>query len=200
MPAGEPTAIHGRWVKGPGAGFFAVLQARLGELPIVAENLGVITREVEAIRRKFGFPGMSILQFAFGNDPQAPSFRPHNYPRELVAYTGTHDNDTTLGWWTSSGTEDSTRRPEDVRQERDFAKAYLGLYDEPIHWSFIRAVMASVADTVLIPLQDVLGLGSEARMNLPGRPNGNWRWRFTAGALTPELAARLKRLTALYDR
>ncbi|MBI1738404.1 MAG: 4-alpha-glucanotransferase, partial [Acidobacteria bacterium] len=188
------------WVKGPGADLFSALRAALGDLPIVAENLGVITPEVEALRKQFGFPGMSVLQFAFGKDPQAPSFRPHNYPRELVAYTGTHDNDTTLGWWTGSGAGDSTRTKEDVREEREFARAYLRFEDEPIHWVFIRTVMASVADTVLIPVQDVLGLGSEARMNLPGRLGGNWKWRTKAGMLTPQLAAQLKQLTMLYDR
>ena len=109
VPAGETTAQNGRWVKGPGAALFEALEEAFGELPIVAENLGVITPEVEAMRTQFGFPGMAILQFAFGNDPQAPDFRPHNYPRDLVAYTGTHDNDTTVGWWTSAGAGDSTR-------------------------------------------------------------------------------------------
>ena len=112
IPAAELTAIRGRWVPGPGASLFEKLQASLGELPIVAENLGVITPEVEAIRERFGYPGMSILQFAFGRDPQGPSFQPHNYSRNLVAYTGTHDNDTTVGWFTSRDTDDSTRTYE----------------------------------------------------------------------------------------
>lgn len=200
IPAGEPTAINGRWVKGPGAELFRVLQAELGELPIVAENLGVITPEVEAIRRQFHFPGMSLLQFAFGNDPQGPSFRPHNYERELVAYTGGHDNDTTLGWWNSSGASDSTRTPEDVRREHAFARAYLGFEKEPINWVLIRAVLASVADVAVIPLQDVLGLGSEARMNLPGTVGGNWKWRYRPEALTADLRDRLRQLSAMYDR
>ena len=200
IPAGERTAINGRWVKGPGAELFSVLQRELGELPIVAENLGVITPEVEAIRHQFGFPGMSILQFAFGNDPQGPSFRPHNYVRDLVAYTGTHDNDTTVGWWTSQGAKDSTRTPEDVVKEHAFARAYLGFTDEPIHWVMIRAVLASIADTAVIPLQDLLGLGSAARMNLPGTPSGNWRWRCKKDALTAELAQRLLKLVTIYDR
>ena len=200
IPASATTAVRGRWAPGPGAEFFQTLQAALGDLPIVAENLGVITPAVEAIRKQFGFPGMSLLQFAFGNDPQGPSFRPHNYEHDLVAYTGGHDNDTTVGWWTSSGTQDSTRTPEDVRKERAFAKAYLGFQDEPVHWVFIRAVMASVADTAIIPLQDVLGLGSEARMNLPGTPNGNWKWRCTPNALTEEVARRLKDFVRIYDR
>jgi 4-alpha-glucanotransferase len=170
-------------------------------LPIVAETLGVITPAVEAIRERFGFPGMAILQFAFGTDPQGPSFRPHNYARNLVAYTGTHDNDTTLGWWTSTGAGDSTRSARDVEEERDFCRRYLGVSGElEIHWALIRAVLASPADTALMPLQDVLGLGSEARMNVPGRPAGNWRWRFRAGALTPEVQGRLLELVRLYDR
>jgi 4-alpha-glucanotransferase len=200
VPATEKTAMHGQWVKGPGADLFSKLQAVLGELPIIAENLGVITPEVEAIRHQFGFPGMAILQFAFGNDPQGPSFRPHNYVRDLVAYTGTHDNDTTVGWWNSTGTQDSTRTPEDVVKEHGFARSYLGFTDEPIHWVLIRAVLASVANTAVIPLQDVLGLGSPARMNLPGTSSGNWRWRVRPGALTPEIAARLREMNSVYDR
>src|SRR5579864_2577984 len=117
---GNETAANGRWVKGPGGELFSVLRKALGDLPIIAENLGVITLEVEAIRHEFGFPGMTILQFAFGNDPQASSFRPHNYPHEVVAYTGTHDCDTTVGWWTSEGRGESTRSVEDIRREREF--------------------------------------------------------------------------------
>jgi 4-alpha-glucanotransferase len=200
VPAGSPTAANGRWVKGPGAELFRVVQSALGELPIVAENLGVITPEVEAIRHEFGFPGMSLLQFAFGNDPQGPSFRPHNYERALVAYTGSHDNDTTVGWWTSSGANDSIRTPEDVRKERRFARAYLRFDNEPVNWVFVQSVLASVADTAIIPLQDVLGLGSEARMNLPGTISGNWRWRYRPEALTPELSERLKMMNSMYDR
>jgi 4-alpha-glucanotransferase len=193
--------LHGRWVKAPGDAVLSALQNEFGELPIVAENLGVITPSVEALRQKFGLPGMSILQFAFGNDPQGPSFRPHNYIRNLVAYTGSHDNDTAVGWWASKALTDSTRSAEDIRKERDFARAYLNFQlDSEIHWSMIRAVQASIADTVIVPMQDVLGLGSEARMNLPGTTNGNWRWRYRPGALTPELSARLRALAVLYDR
>jgi 4-alpha-glucanotransferase len=200
VQATERTAMNGRWIKGPGAELFSTLQQELGELPIIAENLGVITAEVEQIRHQFGFPGMAILQFAFGNDPQGPSFRPHNYFRNLVAYTGTHDNDTILGWWNSQGTVDSIRTPEDVVKEHEFARTYLGCSDEPINWSMIRAVLASVANTAIIPLQDVLGLGTEARMNLPGTSRGNWRWRFQAGALSSELAERIRELNEAYDR
>ena len=200
VPAREKTAVNGRWVKGPGSELFAALREALGELPIIAENLGVITPEVEAIRHEFGFPGMSILQFAFGSDPQAPTFRPHNYPREVAAYTGTHDNDTTVGWWRSSGAGDSTRTEDEVLREREFTKAYLNTDGVEIHWAFIRALLASVADTAIVPLQDVLGLGNEARMNLPASSEGNWRWRYRRDALTPEHRDRLKQLTLLYDR
>ncbi len=200
VPASEATAVNGRWVKGPGAALFRVAREKLGELPFVAENLGVITPEVEAIREEFGFPGMAVLQFAFGTDPQAPTFRPHNFPREVVAYTGTHDNDTTVGWWASKGSGDSTRSEEDIQRERDFALRYLNADGHEIHWAFIRTLEASVADTVLIPMQDVLGLGNEARMNQPATMGGNWRWRYRPGALQPELAQRLRELTGLYER
>jgi len=200
VPAGASTAESGKWVKGPGAEFFHTIKAELKILPFVAENLGVITPEVEAMRKEFGFPGMSLLQFAFGNDPQGPSFRPHNYSRELVAYTGGHDNDTTVGWWTSSGIGESTRTAEDIRKEREFTRAYLAFENEPVNWVFIRTLLASVADIAIVPLQDVLGLGSEARMNLPGTVSGNWKWRYKAGALTKDFSERLKRFTLLYDR
>jgi 4-alpha-glucanotransferase len=199
IPAGETTAMNGRWVKGPGRDLFAVLREKLGDLPVIAENLGVITPEVEAIRHEFGLPGMAILQFAFGNDPQAPSFKPHNYLRQLVAYTGTHDNDTVVGWWTSAG-GDSTRTPEDVAKEHAYARAYLGFKDEPINWVLIRGIMASVANTAITQMQDVLGLGSEARMNLPGKASGYWKWRMKPGAANAEIAARLKEMADLYDR
>jgi 4-alpha-glucanotransferase len=200
VPAGEETAVNGRWVKGPGAALFEALEKALGKLPLVAENLGVITPEVEALRARFGFPGMAILQFAFGTDPQAGTFIPHNLDRNLAAYTGTHDNDTTVGWWTSVGAGDSTRSPDDVQKERDFALRYLDARDTPIHWAFIRALEASVAEIAVVPLQDVLGLGSEARMNVPARAAGNWRWRYAAGDLTGEHAGRLRELAELFGR
>jgi 4-alpha-glucanotransferase len=199
VDAQEATAIDGRWVKGPGRELFVALQKHLGELPVIAENLGVITPEVEAIRHEFHLPGMAILQFAFGKDPQAPTFKPHNYVRELVAYTGTHDNDTVVGWWNSAG-GDSTRTPEDVEKEHAYARAYLGCKDEPINWVLIRGIMASVANTAIAPMQDVLGLGSEARMNLPGKASGYWKWRMKMGAATNDIAVRLKDLARLYDR
>jgi len=199
-PAAESTAEHGRWVKGPGPALFEAARREFGELPLVAENLGVITPEVEAMRGKFDLPGMSILQFAFGDDPQAHTFRPHNYPRNIVAYTGTHDCDTTAGWWTSTGHGESTRTPESIAREREFTRRYLHTRGDEIHWDFIRALQASVADTVLMPLQDVLGLGSDARMNQPATLGGNWRWRYREEMLTPPMAARLKELARTYDR
>jgi 4-alpha-glucanotransferase len=201
IPGSESTAINGRWVKGPGEDFLRALRNAFGELPVVAENLGVITPAVEKLRKDFGLPGMSVLQFAFGNDPQGPSFRPHNYDHDLVAYTGGHDNDTTVGWWESSGASDSTRTSDDVRKEHDFATAYLDLKaDSEINWVLIRGVLASVADVAMVPLQDVLGLGNSARMNLPGTVSGNWRWRYRSGALSARLSDRLRLLANLYDR
>jgi 4-alpha-glucanotransferase len=188
------TAVDGRWVKGPGAAFFEALRKALGELPIVAEDLGVITPEVTALRDEFGFPGMAILQFAFGTDAQANDFLPHNYPRNKFVYTGTHDNDTVVGWWTA-GVGDSTRTAAEVEQEHERALAYCGGDGSEIYWDFLRALFVSVADTAVVPLQDVLGLGAEARMNVPGRPHGNWGWRFSSSALTPQLRRRLRLVT-----
>lgn len=200
VPGADTTAVNGRWVKGPGAALFTAITSALGPLPIVAENLGVITPAVEALREQFGYPGMSILQFAFGSDGQANNFQPHTYPRERVVYTGTHDNDTTVGWWNSSGGADSTRSADDVALEKDFAMRYLGTDGVEINWTLMRAALASVASTVLIPLQDVLGLGSEARMNLPGRQAGNWGFRFSWDQLTPGITSRLRALVDLYER
>jgi 4-alpha-glucanotransferase len=201
VAAGSPTAVNGEWVKGPGAALFEAVRSvlKLEQLPLVAENLGVITPAVEALRQQFGLPGMAILQFAFGTDPQAPDFRPHNYPHNLAVYTGTHDNDTTVGWWTGE-TGHSTRSDEDITSERDYVRRYLALEDHPIHWAFIRAVMASVADTAIVPVQDLLGLGSEARMNRPGIASGNWRWRLMPGQLTQDVMRRLGEMADTYER
>ncbi len=200
IPAGDTTAVNGKWARGPGAALFTALEGALGQLPIVAENLGVITPDVEGLRHQFGFPGMAILQFAFGNDPQAPAFKPHNYTHHLVAYTGTHDNDTVVGWWTSAAGAGSTRTLQDVEREMEFARRYLNTDGREINWVMIRTVMASVADTVLFPMQDVLGAGGEGRMNIPGTSSGNWRWRFREDMLTPAIRTRLKRLAETYDR
>ncbi len=189
IPADEPTAVRGRWMKGPGAHFFGVVRNALGELPFIAEDLGAVTPAVTRLRRRFHFPGTRILQFAFGTDPQATLFKPHNYEHAVVAYTGTHDNDTTVGWFRNSSTN----------SERRAALHYLASQEE-IHWAMIRAVYQSVAELVVVPVQDILGLGSEARMNRPGVPLGNWTWRMAEGALTPDLADRLRALSATYER
>ena len=201
VPRGAVTAVHGEWVKAPGAELFESVRSGLGlaHLPFVAENLGVITPDVESLRERFGLPGMAILQFAFGTDPQAPDFKPHNYPRNRVVYTGTHDNDTTVGWW-GGDVGHSTRSAVDIANEQDYARRYLGMDGHTVHWDFIRAVLASVADTAIVPVQDLLGLGSAARMNRPGTIGGNWRWRLRPGELTSEIAGRLGVLAQTYDR
>jgi 4-alpha-glucanotransferase len=199
IPGGETTAIKGRWANGPGAAFFETLGQALGSLPIVAENLGVITPQVEELRQRFGFPGMAILQFAFGDDSQASDFLPHRFPRNVVVYTGTHDNDTIVGWW-NAGVGESTRTEGQVERERDFCRRYLNTDGTDIHWAFIRQVLASVANTALFPLQDVLGVGASGRMNVPGRMGGNWKWRFAASDLTPQVRNRLATLTQTYGR
>ncbi len=199
IPGGDKTAERGRWVEAPGKELFTAIRAALGELPIIAEDLGVITPDVVALRDGFGFPGMRILQFAFGGDTKTIDL-PHNYERNVVAYTGTHDNDTTVGWFTSVAGAGSTRTPEQIERERTFCLNYLNTAGKEIHWDFIRAVLASVANTAVVPLQDLLGLGTETRMNLPNSTEGNWSWRFTADALTADIAARLKELTELYGR
>lgn len=188
IPAGDATAENGRWIETPGRELFAVLKKTLGDLPIIAENLGVITPEVENLREEFGFPGMRVLQFAFGGDATNDHL-PHRHTRDSVVYTGTHDNDTTLGWFTHLGDE-----------ERAYALRYLGTDGREINWEMIRAAMASVGNLAIVPMQDVLGLGNEARMNLPASETGNWAWRMKPNALGGELATRLHDLTKLYGR
>ncbi len=201
IPASEPTAVNGRWVPGPGAEFFETIQQKLGPLPIVAENLGVITPDVTELMERFGFPGMAVLQFAFDDDATS-TFLPHNYTRNLVAYTGTHDNDTIVGWW--RGKNKTTLPPEVVARAKAYARAYLDLdrkREREIHWTCIRVLMASVAELVVFPMQDVLGLGSEARMNTPGTTGPhNWSWRLRADQLRPDVAERLRALTEIYGR
>ncbi len=200
IPADKPTAVEGRWVPGPGADLFEAVRAALGTLPLIAEDLGAVTPEVKALRDRFELPGIRILQFAFGTDPSAPDFKPHNYPRRCVVYTGTHDNDTTVGWFYEGGGGESTRSRAQTEKERRFALEYLGSPGKEIHWEMLRATHASVADLVIAPMQDLLGLGSDARMNRPGQPSGNWEWRMAAGAASPALAKRLARMTSIYDR
>ncbi len=188
IPASEPTAVEGRWVKGPGQPFFDAIREGLGELPIIAEDLGVITPDVEALRDGNGLPGMQVLQFAFAGGSDDP-YLPHNYRSNSVVYTGTHDNDTTTGWYAQA--------PE---VERDFVRRYLARDDANVAWEFWRLASASVADTAVAPLQDLLGLGSEARMNTPGVAAGNWTWRFTWEMLPYWLAPQLREIAELYGR
>ncbi len=189
IPASEPTAIHGRWVDGPKDDLFVKLRAALGGLPFFAEDLGYITPDVHALRERLKIPGMAVLQFGFGN-VGAHAHLPHTFTPEKVVYTGTHDNDTVLGWWKSAATE----------FERQQVEAYLGLCEDGVHWAMIRAASSSVASLSVVPLQDVLGLGSDARMNVPSRQEGNWRWRFAAELLRPELAEKLATLAEVSDR
>lgn len=167
IPASHPTAEHGTWVPGPGRPLFDAIEQALGRLPIVAEDLGLITEDVVALRDAFGFPGMKILQFGFGGDA-CDGFLPHNYGRNFVAYTGTHDNETAIGWWDRA-----------TPRERAFAGAYLACGREDVHWAMIRATWNSVANIAIAQLQDVLGLDGRHRMNLPGSVGPeNWSWRF----------------------
>jgi 4-alpha-glucanotransferase len=188
VPAGATTAVGGRWVHGPGEELLTALRAALGELPIVAEDLGFITPEVDALRERFSLPGMRILQFAFGGAVE-DRFLPHNLERNVVVYTGTHDNDTTLGWYTSL-----------TAQERVHFQQYVPGADRDPAWSLLRLAWMSVADCALAPLQDVLRLGDEARMNRPGTASGNWRWRASAEQLTADWPDRLAELTEVYQR
>ncbi|MEW5855522.1 MAG: 4-alpha-glucanotransferase [Myxococcota bacterium] len=190
IPAGEKTAKRGKWVPGPGGAVFDAIKGALGEVPFIAEDLGIITPPVEALRDGLGMPGMKILQFAFGGDePGANPYLPHNHTRASVVYTGTHDNDTTRGWW--QGLDARTRSHVQMYLARDGAD---------ISWDLIRSAWSSVACTAVAPLQDVLDLGTEARFNTPGKPEGNWAWRLGAHALTSQLAERLGGLTVLYGR
>ena len=188
IPASAPTAETGRWVPGPGADFLTAVRDGLGSLPLIAEDLGVITPAVKKLRLDFNLPGMKILQFAFDGHPEH-EFLPHNYPVHCVVYTGTHDNDTVVGWYESA--------PE---ESRDFCRRYLGRDGIDIAWDQIRSAWASVAQWAIAPLQDILSLGTEARMNYPSREHGNWGWRVRAEHLTGELAARLAEFNHLYGR
>ncbi|MFH1639234.1 MAG: 4-alpha-glucanotransferase [Chloroflexota bacterium] len=200
VPGSDTTAINGRWVPGPGAALFEAAEKALGPLPIIAEDLGLITPDVEALREKLGFPGMRVLQFAFNPDSKSDTYKPYNYPCHCVVYTATHDNDTTVGWFKSIDPADSTLNHEGRRKQRKMVLKYTGTSGQRINWDFIRLALMSTANTAIIPLQDVMGLGSRARMNRPGIAAGNWRWRFTGEMLTPEIAERLKDMTVTYGR
>ncbi len=189
IPAQEETAVNGRWVDGPRDEFFDKLKKELGGLPFFAEDLGYITPDVHQLRETHQIPGMAVLQFGFG-DRGAHIYLPHRLTADRVIYTGTHDNDTTLGWWNSTATE----------YEKRSALAYVGAAEDGINWALIRAAQASVAGFSVVPLQDVLGLGSEARMNTPSVQVGNFHWRMQPGSLTPALAAKLADLAEVTDR
>ena len=188
IPASEPVAINGRWMAGPGEKLFNAIQREMGRLPIIAEDLGVITPDVEALLEKFDLPGMRVLQFAFDGNTNNP-YLPHNYIKNTVVYGGTHDNDTTIGWY-------GTASPA----ERNFVCKYLRTDAREIHWDLIHAASQSVADIAIHTLQDVLGLGSEHRMNLPGKSEGYWEWRFSWEQVKPVHAAKLYEVTALHGR
>lgn len=202
VSAGRRTAVKGAWVKGPREDLFHALLRQFPNLPFIAEDLGVITPEVHALRDRFGFPGMRVLQFAFGNDPLSEEYKPHSYIPNCVAYTGTHDNDTLMGWL--YGRKDySIRKPGEIESERRNAFHYLGVQDRKrkgIHWEFIRLLMMSVANLVIFPMQDLLGLGEEARMNRPATAKGNWEWRLLPGQLTPGMKRNLFEMTRVYGR
>ncbi|NIM93727.1 MAG: 4-alpha-glucanotransferase [Anaerolineales bacterium] len=188
IPAEAPTAETGRWVKGPGSEFFSTIQQELGELPLIAEDLGVITPGVEKLRESYNLPGMKVLQFAFDGDSEN-DFLPHNYPTRCLVYTGTHDNDTTTGWFQNASDD-----------ERDYCRRYLASSGDDIAWALIRSAWSSVADIAIAPMQDFLSLGSKARMNYPSRAEGNWTWRVNERELTASLAGRIWELNSLYGR
>jgi 4-alpha-glucanotransferase len=188
IPADEPTAINGRWVDGPKDELFHRLREALGGLPFFAEDLGYITPEVHALRERHNIPGMAVLQFGFSN-PGAHVYLPHRLARECVVYTGTHDNDTTLGWWANAS-----------HDERRALEAYAGPCPDGVNWALIRMAQTSVASLSVVPLQDVLGLGSEGRLNTPSVPDGNYHWRFHPGALQCDLRDRLAQLAEVTDR
>ncbi len=188
IPGNDKTAVNGRWVQGPGDLLFTAIRHALGDIPFIAEDLGVITPEVDALREQLGFPGMRVLQFAFGGDANNHHL-PHNYTLDAVVYTGTHDNDTSAAWFEACS-----------ERERRHALRYLHITGDEIVWVMIRAALASVAAIAVLPLQDALSLGSEARMNYPSRAAGNWEWRYTERQLTHTISKRLANLCALYGR
>lgn len=188
IPYGSENAIHGKWKKAAGGDMFRAVKRELGKLPIIAEDLGIITPDVEALRDKFEFPGMKVLQFAFTNTAKE-AFLPHNHKRNCVVYPGTHDNDTCWGWFDTC--------PE---KEKEYFLRYANSDSQEIHWDFIRLAMSSVAEMAIFALQDAMGLGTEARMNMPSTKEGNWEWRFTEDMLTSEMITRLKGMSTDYGR
>lgn len=202
VPARNRTAVEGHWVKGPREEFFNVLLKHFPCLPFIAEDLGVITAEVHELRDRFEFPGMRVFQFAFGTDPLADLYKPIHYIKNCVAYTGTHDNDTLIGWLYGSKGH-STRTPREIRMEKENVLRFLGWKEERrknIHWEIIRVLMMSVANLVIFPMQDILGLGEKARMNRPATGQGNWEWRLMPEQLRSSLGRRLLQMTEIYGR
>ncbi|HKP70930.1 MAG TPA: 4-alpha-glucanotransferase [Pyrinomonadaceae bacterium] len=193
VPGGNPTAEHGEWVDAPGHELFASLKEEFGELPFWVEDLGFVTPEVEQLRDESDFPGMRILQFAFSDAYNGAL--PHNYIRNCVAYTGTHDNDTIVGWWKAQINEEG-----EASDAQRFAEKYLDTDGTDVHWHMIRAIWSSIADSAVVPLQDILGLDNSAIMNRPSTTSGNWQWRFKDGDLTDEIADRLTEMTEVYGR
>lgn len=192
IPAGDETALNGRWVEAPVEDFFDTLFKRFPNFSVIAEDLGVITPDVRETMSRLDFPGMKLLIFAFGDDFPNGAYLPHNYPKNCVVYTGTHDNNTVRGWW----------RSEANYEQRNRVFKYLGreVNEENVHRELIRLAMSSIANTVIFPMQDILGLGEEAKMNLPATSDGNWRWRLMPGQITPSVTERLREMTEIYGR
>jgi 4-alpha-glucanotransferase len=195
VPGGDDTAEKGSWVNAPGHELFDALRNALGELPFIAEDLGVITPDVTQLRDAFGFPGMRILQYAFGGDSN-DFHLPHNYDRSCVVYTGTHDNDTVVGWYESHG----GRSKKNAGRELKYCLDYLASTGKEINWDFIRGAFASVAEIAIVPMQDVLGLNNDSRMNLPASLSGNWNWQLREDAFINETRDRLRKLAEIYGR
>jgi 4-alpha-glucanotransferase len=200
VPGRARTALRGRFVLVPGRDLLSTVQNKLGRLPLVAEDLGIMVPEVSELRQRFGLPGMRVLQFGFGDQPEDRDHLPHRYPGHLVAYTGTHDNDTLLGWYRQRAPQGDSRAAAELARRRARVLQYVGGDGPDLHWRLIRLVLMSPADTAIIPLQDLLGLDSRARMNTPGTHEHNWEWRVSAGALRPALAAEWRALAETYDR
>ena len=196
IPASEPTAVNGHWVEGPGIELFDALQSRIGPMSIIAEDLGIITDEVTNLRRALGYPGMRVAQFGFDEEADNSIHHPSSYPSDVVAYTGTHDNDTTIGWFWGDNLRHDRRR---IDRNRRRLLTLTGSRANEINWDLMKVVMESAADTAVVPVQDIIGLGSEARMNTPGKEEGNWIWRMS-GQLPPDITYRLGEMTTATGR
>ena len=198
VPAGARTAQHGRYVRVPAEVFFDSLRNHFGTLPFLAEDLGVVTHEIHQLRTRLGLPGMRILQFAF-DDPKGSDYLPHRFVRDTVVYSGTHDNDTIVGWLSQKAPRDKAAAVRH-RATRSRALDYVGGATKDVHWEFIRLALGSIADTAIFPMQDILGLGADARMNTPATVAGNWRWRLASGSLREKEAIRMRSLCETYER